>query len=155
MQIIKIKSKFLCLVLLKTKFFVIMKSMERNLKKLEILAPCGNLENFNTAIHLGADAVYLGMSDFNARMKADNFNIDNIKEIVQKAHLFGTKVYLTLNTLIKTKEFPKLIETIKHAIDAKVDAFIIQDLGIAKLLREAFPGAVMHASTQLGAPDHQ
>jgi len=124
--------------------------MERNLRDLEILAPCGNLENFNIAINLGADAVYLGLSDFNARMKADNFNNENIKEIVERAHLFGTKVYLTLNTLVKTKEFPKLIETIKAAIESRVDAFIIQDLGIAKLLREAFPGAVLHASTQLG-----
>lgn len=124
--------------------------MERNLKDLEILAPCGNLENFNIALNMGADAVYLGLSDFNARMKADNFNKDNISNIVERAHLFGTKVYLTLNTLIKTKEFPKLIETIKYAIDAKVDAFIIQDLGIAKLLKDVFPGAIMHASTQLG-----
>ena len=127
-----------------------MTSMERKFEDLEILAPCGNLENFNTALNLGADAVYLGMSDFNARMKADNFNKDNIKEIVEQAHLLGTKVYLTVNTLIKTKEFPKLIETLKYAIKAKVDAFIVQDLGVAKLINEAFPGAVLHASTQLG-----
>ena len=78
--------------------------------KLEILAPVGNKEMLMAAINSGADAVYLGAELFNARMKADNFSNQDLKESVRLCHLYGVKVYLTLNTLVTDSEIPKLIE---------------------------------------------
>ena len=106
------------------------------MNKLEVLAPAGDLQSFKCAIFNGADAVYLGLNNFNARIKADNFNKDNIKDVVSFAHIYGVKVYLTVNTLIKDDEVSEFLDTIKTAIEAKVDAFIIQDFGMAKLLKE-------------------
>ena len=86
--------------------------MEKNkidFSKLEILSPAGNAECFFADLNAGADAIYLGLSDFNARMKAENFTTENIKEFVDKAHLMGVKVYVTLNTLLTDDDFDKLI----------------------------------------------
>lgn len=116
----------------------------------EILAPVGNKEMLITAINNGADAVYLGASKFNARMKADNFDNFSLNESVKLAHLFNTKVYLTLNTLVNDSELPELIDTINEAVKAKVDAFIVQDYGTSYILKKYYPNAIMHASTQLG-----
>ncbi|MDY3890634.1 MAG: peptidase U32 family protein, partial [Bacilli bacterium] len=118
--------------------------------KYEILAPAGDKDSLIAAINNNADAVYLGLDDFNARVKAENFSKDNIGEVVRYAHLFGVKVYVTINILIKENEYPSLIEVIKACVKAKVDAYIIQDLGVARLIRECFKGAVLHASTQMG-----
>ena len=120
------------------------------MKNLEVLAPCGDLKNFETAINSGADAVYLGLSQFNARMKASNFNNDNFRELIKKAHLFNTKVYLTVNTIIKNSELQELKELILFALNQKVDAFIVQDLAVAKIILDICPTAHIHASTQLG-----
>lgn len=121
-----------------------------NLNKLEILSPAGNPECFYANINNGADAVYLGLSSFNARMKAENFTEGNIREYVKYAHKFGVKVYVTVNTLIENEDFNKFIEMIKVLINAKVDAFIVQDFGIAHLLKTSFDGIELHASTQMG-----
>lgn len=118
--------------------------------KYEILAPAGDKDSLIAAINNNADAVYLGLDDFNARVKAENFSKDNIGEVVRYAHLFGVKVYVTINILIKENEYPSLIEVIRACVKAKVDAYIIQDLGVARLIRECFKGAVLHASTQMG-----
>ena len=118
--------------------------------KHEILAPAGDKDSLIAAINNNADAVYLGLDDFNARVKAENFSKDNIGEIVRYAHLFGVKVYVTINILIKENEYPSLIEVIRACVKAKVDAYIVQDLGVARLIRECFKGAVLHASTQMG-----
>ena len=120
------------------------------MKNIEILAPAGSPENFMLAIHSGANAVYLGMKNFNARNKAENFNEQNLRENIKTAHLFGVKVYLTVNTLIKNEELEEFLSMCKTAVEAKVDAFIVQDFGVAKLLKDAFPNIVLHASTQLG-----
>ena len=120
------------------------------MNKTEILAPAGNLENFKTAIHNGADAVYLGMQGFNARAKAENFTKENIKEVVRFAHLFGVKVYLTVNTLVNNDEIPELLQTVKCAVEAKVDAFLVQDFGVLSLLKHHFKNINLHASTQMG-----
>ena len=120
------------------------------MEKLELLAPAGNGEALIAAINNGANAVYLGMHGFNARNKAENFNENNIREFVKLAHLYGVKVYLTVNTLIKNSEVGDLISLVKTAVNAKVDAYIIQDFGVAMLLKQNFPGIVMHASTQMG-----
>ena len=116
----------------------------------ELLAPAGDIYSFEAAIACGADAVYLGLSDFNARRKADNFIVENLRECVKKAHFFGIKVYLTVNTLVKDGEFSELLSLVCSAVEAKVDAYIVQDLGVALCLKKAFPGIVLHASTQLG-----
>lgn len=117
---------------------------------LELLAPAGDMECFKTAIANGADAVYLGLDNFNARMKAENFDSTNIASVVRYAHFYGVKVYVTLNTILQNCEFRELIDTVKVAIDAKVDAFLVQDLGVAKVLRDCFSNIVLHASTQMG-----
>ncbi len=117
---------------------------------LELLAPAGNFESFYAAINNGANAVYLGLSDFNARMKADNFNTSNIKEVCDYAHLRNVKVYVTVNILIKDEEYDSLLDMIEVAYKANVDAFLIQDLAVAAILKKNFPGICLHASTQLG-----
>ena len=116
----------------------------------ELLAPAGDIYSFNTAIACGANAVYLGLSDFNARRKAENFNAQNLRECVKNAHFFGVKVYVTVNTLVKDCEMSELLSLVRTAVEAKADAFIVQDIGVAACLKRAFPDIVLHASTQLG-----
>lgn len=118
--------------------------------KLEVLAPAGNLENLKIAVNNGADAVYLGMQNFNARNKAGNFDESNIKGVVSYCHLHGVKVYLTVNTLVKDSEIDELLSMAKVAVDAKVDAYLVQDLGVAYILKKYFKNIVLHSSTQLG-----
>ena len=120
--------------------------------KVELLAPAGNRESFDVAIASGADAIYLGLDDFNARKSAENFTKENISEIVQKAHLRNVKVYLTLNTIVHDSEYPQLYETIEVAIKANIDAFIVQDFGVLYILRKKYSlgNIEIHASTQMG-----
>lgn len=117
---------------------------------VEILAPVGNKEMLVTAINNGADAVYLGGSYFNARMKAENFDDSSLTENVRLCHLHNKKVYLTLNTLINDDEILLMLKQVNSALKAGVDAFIVQDLGIAYILKNHFKDIVLHASTQLG-----
>lgn len=116
----------------------------------ELLAPAGDICSFDTAIACGADAVYLGLSDFNARRKAENFSAENIADCVRRAHFYGVKVYITVNTLVRDSEMPSLLSLVRAAVEAYADAFIVQDMGVAYCLKKAFPGIVLHASTQLG-----
>lgn len=120
--------------------------------KVELLAPAGNCESFDVAIASEADAIYLGLDDFNARKSAENFTKENISEIVQRAHLRGVKVYLTLNTIVQDSEYPQLYETIETAIKANIDAFIVQDFGVLYILRNKYSlgNIEIHASTQMG-----
>ena len=120
------------------------------MNKPEILAPAGNIDALKVAINNGADAVYLGLQDFNARISADNFTTQNIAEYVRYAHTYGVKVYLTVNTLVNNTEMPLLINTVKSAVEAKVDAYLVQDLGVFSVLKKCFPNINLHASTQLG-----
>ena len=120
------------------------------MNNIEILAPAGSVEALKTAVQNGADAVYLGLQDFNARISADNFTTENIRQWVQYAHFFGTKVYLTVNTLVNNDEMPKLVQTVRSAVEAKVDAFLVQDFGVFSVLKDCFPNINLHASTQLG-----
>ena len=117
---------------------------------LELLAPAGDIKSFDAAVNCGADAVYLGLKGFNARMKADNFDGDGLREAVRRAHFFGVKVYVTLNTIAQNQEFNDILSLVKMAVEAKVDAFIVQDVGLCALLRSAFEGIELHASTQMG-----
>lgn len=117
---------------------------------IEILSPAGDEQSFYAAVANGADAIYLGLTQFNARAKAQNFTVENLKSFTSYAHLFGVKVFVTINTLIKDSELSELLLLVKGAIAAKVDAFIVQDFGIVYLLNKHFPGIVLHASTQMG-----
>lgn len=122
----------------------------KNFKNIELLAPVGNMQSLISAINGGANAVYLGLDDFNARGNIDNFSKDNLKDAVDKAHLFGVKVYLTLNILFKDDEIEEVLNLVEFALKSKIDAFIVQDIGVAHLLFQQFDGIELHASTQMG-----
>ncbi len=116
----------------------------------EILAPAGDLESLKVAVYNGADAVYFGLQAFNARSKAQNFTLDNLSDVVDFCHLFGVKVYLTVNTLIKDSELDEVLDLVRQSYQKHVDAFIIQDLGLARILKKHIPDIELHASTQMG-----
>lgn len=118
-------------------------------KKVELLAPAGNYEAFMGAVNAGADAVYLGGTKFGARAYADNFSEDEIRRALRYAHILGKKVYLTVNTLVKEREFSSLYEYISPLYEAGLDGVIIQDFGVWQYIRETFPGMALHASTQM------
>lgn len=117
---------------------------------IELLSPAGNIESLKSAINNMADAVYLGLEHFNARIKADNFSTYNLKEWVEFCHLYTVKVYVTLNTLIKDEEINQVKECLIACKDAGVDALIITDLAVLDLCRKYAPNIPLHASTQLG-----
>ncbi|MBR1816420.1 MAG: DUF3656 domain-containing protein [Lachnospiraceae bacterium] len=116
---------------------------------LEILAPCGSYEILKTAIHAGADACYIGGSKFGARAYAENVSNVLLEQAVDYTHIHGKKLYLTVNTLFKEKELSEGYEYIKFCYEAGVDAFIVQDLGLFKLIRDNFPDTNIHCSTQM------
>lgn len=116
---------------------------------IELLAPAGSPESLTAAVQGGADAVYLGCGPLNARRNAKNFTQETLAEAVQYCHLRGVKVYLTMNTLLRTRELPQAAELAACAADAGVDAVLVQDLGAAKLLRDTVPKMPLHASTQM------
>ena len=118
-------------------------------KQVELLSPAGDMECFRAAINAGADAVYLGGNRFNARAYASNLDQKELIEALDIAHLFGRRIYLTLNTLFKDNELTEVYDYIYPLYINGLDGVIIQDPGVAKLLRECFPGLPLHASTQL------
>lgn len=120
----------------------------------ELLAPAGSLNAFYAAINAGADAVYLGVSDFNARRFADNFDEEALKNAVSYAHLLQKKVYVTLNTLLTDREIPDFLRTAAYVHESGVDAVIVADFGAASLLRRHFPNLPLHASTQMSIHSH-
>ena len=115
----------------------------------EILAPAGGMESLIAGVRSGANGVYLGVKAFNARRNAGNFDYDELKTAVDYCHKRGVKVYLTLNILISDDEWELAYDTVKKSLEAGIDAFIIQDIGIAKMIREHFPQARLHGSTQM------
>lgn len=117
--------------------------------KIELLIPVGDFECLKAAVQNGADAVYLGVNEFNARYSAENFTLDNLEEIIDYAHLRNVQVHLTLNILIKNNEFQKAINIAKVVYEAGIDAIIVQDLGLALYLINNFPNLPIHASTQM------
>ncbi len=120
------------------------------MRNIELLSPAGDKNSLTSAIESGADAVYLGLSKFNARAKADNFDIDDMPDICRRAHLQGVKVYVTLNTLLLDSEISEIVQMVGKAMSAGVDAFIVQDLGLIYALKSVYPDVVLHGSTQLG-----
>ncbi len=119
----------------------------------EILAPVGGKEQLIAAVRSGANAVYLGAKNFNARRNASNFDDFELAEVVSYCHARNVKVHIVLNTLIMDSEIPALIEEIKNVALSGADAVIIQDLAVAKLVREICPSIEMHASTQMTIHD--
>lgn len=117
---------------------------------MEIVAPAGSESGLRAAVNAGAGAVYLGLPLFGARAKADNFTLDKLKANIDHAHVFGTRVFVTLNTLIKDSEIDKAIEYARHAYDCGADAVIVQDLRFIKRLKRELPDLPLHASTQMG-----
>ena len=126
-----------------------MTTPNKALRLPELLAPAGSPEALEAAVSAGADAVYLGGSRFNARMNAHNFDSAALREAVTFAHRMGSRVYLTLNTLIWDRELSDALEAAYEAASAGVDALIIADLGAAALIRASLPDLPLHASTQL------
>ncbi|RJQ54684.1 MAG: U32 family peptidase [Actinobacteria bacterium] len=115
----------------------------------ELLAPAGDEKSLVAAVQSGADAVYLGLQQFGARRGAKNFSRSQFADAVRYAHLRGCKAYLTLNVLILPEEIPAVLEAAEGAREAGADAFIVQDLGLAALLRGLLPDVPLHASTQI------
>ena len=116
---------------------------------LELLAPAGSMEALRAAVQNGANAVYLGCGQFNARQSAKNFTPQSLAEAVKYCHIRGVAVHLTLNTLVSDKETNDVIALIRHAAQCGVDAFIVQDLGVVRLCREIAPDVPVHGSTQM------
>lgn len=125
------------------------------MKKVELLAPAGNYESFLGAVHAGADAVYLGGPKFGARAYADNFTEEEVCRAVRYAHVYGRKVYLTLNTLVKTKEFDEIPDYLLPFYRAGLDGVILQDMGVFQAVGKWFPGLERHASTQMAVTGEQ
>lgn len=117
--------------------------------KVELLAPAGNYDALKGAIKAGADAVYLGGALYGARAYADNFTQDEICTGIHLAHVFGRRVYLTVNTLIKERELDGLYNFLLPLYENGLDGVIIQDLGALRYIRTHFPGLALHASTQM------
>lgn len=117
--------------------------------KPELLLPVGNPEMFHAAIEGGANAVYLGLRQFNARGRASNFTINQLQALIKVAHKNRVKVYLTLNTVIKNEELSALLDTLYIIDQTSIDAIIIQDWGVFHLIRKHFPNQEIHASTQM------
>ena len=116
---------------------------------LELLAPAGSMEAVTAAVQNGADAVYLGYGDFNARRNAKNFSEEEFAAAVSYCHIRGARVYLTLNTLLTDRELPKAAEVAAQASAIGADAVLIQDLGVLRMLRQVAPDLPVHASTQM------
>lgn len=115
-----------------------------------MLAPAGNPDSLRAAVVNGADAVYLGAPMFSARAKAENFTFEQLAEAVRYCHLFGVKVYLAVNTVIKPEEYESALNTVKRALTTEIDAIIVQDLAFLSILHSTMPDIVVHLSTQAG-----
>ncbi|MBI5557752.1 MAG: U32 family peptidase [Deltaproteobacteria bacterium] len=123
--------------------------MTKKNKATELLAPAGSLEAFFAAVENGADAVYCGLKEFSARVKAKNFTMAEVEKLTVYAHQRQRRLYITLNTLIKEVELPRLVHILGSLAVIGVDGIIIQDLGVWRLARTYFPDLPLHASTQM------
>jgi Collagenase and related proteases len=128
---------------------VIFMNLEQRPKCPELLAPAGGYEAFKAAVENGADAIYLGGKNFSARANAANFDFDELRQAVRYAHERMVKVYVTVNILIADNEFKELIPYLHTLYEIGVDALILQDLGVAQLLKRTLPEFEIHASTQM------
>ncbi len=126
-----------------------MQDSNRKARKPELLSPAGSLEAFFAAMEKGADAVYAGLTEFSARAKARNFSLSQMERIIAYAHSLHRKVYVTLNTLVKERELPRVVEVLAALAGMEADGVILQDMGVFRLMRDHFPELPAHASTQM------
>ena len=118
-------------------------------QKIELLAPGGDVEAIKAAIVAGANAVYCGLDNFNARNRASNLSFDDLNGILRLAHKFGCEVFLTINVVILEQEIKSLIKLLNQLVNTRIDGIIVQDLGVFNLVKKYFPTLDIHASTQL------
>ncbi|WP_373081824.1 peptidase U32 family protein [Fusobacterium animalis] len=116
---------------------------------MKIVAPAGNMERFYSAISATADEIYLGLKGFGARRNAENFTVEELKKAIDYAHLRGSRIFLTLNTIMTNREIELLYTTLKDLYNYGLDAIIVQDLGYAEYLHKNFPSIELHGSTQM------
>ena len=119
------------------------------MKKIELLAPAGNMACLKAAVQAGCDAVYIGGKSFGARAFSKNFNDEEIVEAIKYAHLYGVKVYVTCNTLVFDDEVSSFLNYVDFLHKNNVDAILIQDLGMLDLIRKTYPNLEVHSSTQM------
>ena len=117
----------------------------------ELLAPAGNLESLDAAIGEGADAIYLGLKSFNARLRSSNFAFREFEAAVYALHRMGKKIYVAVNTVFTERESERLYRFLAYLDRVGPDALIVQDYGIIRMCREFFPNLALHASTQMNA----
>ena len=113
-----------------------------------LLSPCGSYDSLMAALSAGADEVYLGLSGFNARASAENFDSEKLREALKLCRIYGVKSNITVNTLVTDRETSEVCDMVYAALCEGADAFIVQDIGLAKRFKEEFPEIVLHASTQ-------
>ncbi|WP_372713534.1 peptidase U32 family protein, partial [Ilyobacter sp.] len=121
---------------------------------MNIVAPAGNMERFYAAVKAGADEIYMGIKGFGARRNAENFTLSEYMEAMDYAHERGTKVFLTLNTVMRDKEIEALYENLKALYERGLDAVIVQDLGLFRFIKDNFPDIDIHGSTQMTVSNH-
>ena len=117
--------------------------INENRKQPELLSPAGSFEGLKAVIHAGADAVYLGGSAFGARAYAKNFDKEELLQAIDLAHLYGKKIYLTVNTLCKDNELEEVFHYLVPFYKAGLDAVLVQDLGVLRMIRRCFPTCSM------------
>jgi putative protease len=122
---------------------------DSNYNIIELVAPAGNPSSLDAAIGEGADAVYLGLRDFNARMRAKNFAYNQFEGVVDRLHSMGKKVYVTLNTIFEEWEKNRVYSLVKYLSEVGPDAVIVQDFGVIKIIKDNFPHLKVTASTQM------
>jgi len=125
------------------------------MKKIELLAPAGDIEALKAAVENGADAIYIGGSMFSARQYANNFMEKELLEAVSYAHSRSVKIYVAVNTLVANEEINALVNYLYSLAKAQVDALIVQDLGVANLINNVLPQMELHASTQMAIHNSQ
>ncbi|MFC1750644.1 peptidase U32 family protein [Pseudomonadota bacterium] len=118
-------------------------------RKIELLAPGGDVDAIKAAIVAGANAIYCGLDMFNARNRASNLSFDELNGVIRVAHEYGCEVFLTVNVVILERELPSLIDLLNRLVNTGIDGIIVQDLGIFNLVKKYFPSLCVHASTQL------
>lgn len=121
----------------------------------ELLLPVGDRAMALAAIHNGADAVYVGFPRFNARGRTADLPLEELGDLIRTCHLYGVKVNVAFNVLIFEREFPEIVPALEGVLALKPDAFIVQDLGLAALIRRMAPEQVLHASTQMTVTNHE
>lgn len=124
-------------------------AIEKKCRLPEILAPAGDMEALKAAIKGGADAVYLGVGEFNARQGATNFTLENLEESIDLAHSYNVLIFLALNIPIKEHELPLVLEIVDRSYVMGIDAVIIEDLGLVDILHSRYPDLPLHISTQV------